>query len=477
MKHVLNHDFAPEFYFEKICEYPHGSYHEKPLSDYLTEFAKEHGLRYRQYENWNVIIYKDASAGYEDHEPLILQGHIDMVCEKDQDCDHDFLKDPLDLYVEDGFLKAKGTTLGADDGVAVAYMLAILADDKIPHPPLECVFTTQEEVGCVGAFGIDFSDLKSKRMLSLDGLGGTTCDVSSAGSWHQILNRKITKENRNSSFYKIKIDGLKGGHSGSMIDKERANSIKLMARILCELNKKEKIRLAHISGGDKDNAIPVYCEALFCSDAEEAELEKIVKKMSDIIHHEYMYSDEDITVSFEKSEKESVLSEGDSNDLIAFLMVLPNGLRHKSMVIDDLTTASQNLASIRMDDEQITIRYFARAQLRSHLEEQAEEIALLAMRFGFLSTLGDYAPSWEYQKDSKIRELLFKVYNEITGKQLTPIATHGGLETGYFCTGIPGIDIATYGPLVLDYHTSREALDLDSFREAYSVVLELLRRA
>ena len=477
MKHVLDQEFAPEYYFEKICEYPHGSYHEKPLSDYLVEFAKEHGFRYKQYDNWNVIIYKDGTQGYEDHEPVMLQGHIDMVCEKDKDCDHDFLKDPLELYVEDGFIKARGTTLGADDGVAVAYMLAILDSKDLPHPPLECVFTVQEEVGCIGAFGLDFSDLSAKRMLSLDGLEGNACYVSSAGSQHVIMSKKIKKEKADGEFYKIKIEGLRGGHSGEFIDKERGNAIKLMARILNELYKTEKILVSSINGGEQDNALPILCEAVFCCDSDMNKLEQIINKMSDIIRHEYRHSDEGIMISFDKADKESVLSENDSRDLVDYLLVLPNGLRHKSMVIKDLTTASQSLANIRMYDEEIVIRNFARAQIRSQLDEMAEEIKRLSEKYGFKAEVSDYAPSWEYQDNSKIRKLLSDVFNEVTGKKIEEVATHGGLEAGFICGGIPGIDIAAFGPLVLDFHTPREALDRNSFREVYKVLVEVLRRA
>ena len=225
MGYILDQNFLPEKYFEAICQIPHGSYHEKPLSDYLVRFAEQHGLRCRQYENWNVIIYKPGSEGYEEHPPLMLQAHIDMVCEKEDGVTHDFEKDPLSIYVENGELRARGTTLGADDGVGVAYMLSLLEDDRIPHPPLECVFTVQEEVGLIGSRDLVFEDITAKRMIGLDDMGGDTCYVTSCGSQHVSASRDYIMAEPAGKAYRVEVSGLTGGHSGVCISREKGNAI------------------------------------------------------------------------------------------------------------------------------------------------------------------------------------------------------------------------------------------------------------
>ena len=471
---VLDQNFKPEYYFEEICKHPHGSYHEKPLSDYIAEFAKERGLHYRQYDNWNVIIYKDASKGYEDHEPVMLQGHIDMVCEKLPDSNHDFEKDPIDIYVEDGKVKARGTTLGSDDGISAAYMLSILDEDDIPHPPLECVFTVQEEVGCYGARDLDFAALKSKRMIGLDNMRFDTSDVSCSGSQKISLNKKINKEESDDEFYLLKIQGLLGGHSASFINCERANSIKLTARILSEFNKDNTIKIAYINGGDKDNAIPVYCETLFSCKPGYEEVERKIMSIYKEYENEFKDSDKDIRVSVEKGNKEKVLAEKDSIDLLRYLLILPNGFRHRSMLIEGLTTASENLANIRMSEDEINIRYFIRAALFSHLDEMANEITTICDIFGFTYDLEEKCPGWIYVKDSPLRKKLFDIFEKHTGLKMKEYATHGGLETSYISNGIPGIDIACLGADCADYHTVRETLDLKTFRESYTILKDLL---
>ena len=471
---VLDQYFKPEYYFEQICKHPHGSYHEKPLSDYIADFAKERGLRYRQYDNWNVIIYKDASEGYEDHEPVMLQGHIDMVCEKLPDSDHDFEKDPIDIYVQDGKVKARGTTLGSDDGISAAYMLSILDDDKLPHPPLECVFTVQEEVGCYGARDLDYASLRSKRMIGLDNMRFESTDVTSSGSQKISLFKKIYKEVNDDEFCILKVSGLLGGHSASFINAERANSIKLSTRILNELNKETPISIAYINGGDKDNAIPVYCETLFSSELNCEEAKEKIISIYNRYKDEFIDSDKDIMVSVEKGNKEKTLSIKDSEDLLRYLLILPNGFRHRSMVIEGLTTASENLANIRMNEDEIRIRYFIRAALFSHLDEMSNEITTICDIFGFTYDLEEKCPGWLYVKDSPLRKKLFEVFEKHTGRKMKELATHGGLETSYIANGIPGIDIACLGADCSDYHTVRETLDLKTFREAYEILKDLL---
>ncbi len=473
---VLDQNFKPEYYFEQICRFPHGSYHEKPLSDYIVEFARSRGLEYKQYDNHNVIIYKDASADYEDHEPIMLQGHIDMVCEKTPDSDHDFENDPIDIYVEDGKVKARGTTLGADDGIGAAYMLSILDDDSLPHPPLECVFTVQEEVGCYGARDLDFKALRSKRMIGLDNMRFEESDVTSSGSQKISVFKKTDLQETDGDYFLLKIQGLLGGHSANFIDAERGNSIKLTARILNELKKKIPLQIAYMNGGDKDNAIPVYCETLFKTDKDLQDIKEKVDAIFEQFRQEFSDSDEGISVTIEKSQKEKVLSVKDSDDLLKCLLILPHGRRHRSMVIEGLTTASENLANIRFSEDEIRIRYFIRAALFSHLDEMANEITAICDLFGFSYQLEEKSPGWNYAKDSPMRKKLFEVFKQHTGLNMKERPTHGGLETAFIFYGIPGIDIVCLGADVADYHTVRESLDLKSFRTSYEILKDMLKQ-
>lgn len=475
MNHVLDQSFLPEKYFEEICAIPHGSCHEKPLSDYLAEFAEAHGLRYKQYPNWNVIIYKPASAGYEDHEPVMLQAHIDMVCEKEPGYEHDFEKDPLSLYVEDGFLKAKGTTLGADDGVGVAYMLAFLEDNTLPHPPLECVFTVQEEVGLIGAAELAYEDITAKRMIGLDDMGGSTCYVSACGGQYMELEGTYEVTGCDLPGYQIVIGGLTGGHSGVCINKERGNAVKLAARVMHALCRAFEVRIGDYFGGDKDNAIPVYSKVTFGCDADEAALREKVDEMADIFRTELAFSDPGVTVELKQAECPQAFSAEDSLRLVDFLYVLPDGFRHRSMAIEGLTTVSENLANVRTADGTVTIKNFARSEIATFLDQMEEEYRILGGLYGFALTCDNRSPGWKFDENSKIRESLFAAYREVNGSDMKMIAEHGGLETGYISGGIPGIDIVTCGPHCEGYHTPEEKLDLASFRMIYEVLKRTLK--
>ena len=472
MGHVLDQAFLPEKYFEEICAVPHGSYHEKPLSDYLVRFAEAHGLAYKQYPNWNVIIYKPASSGYEDHAPVMLQAHIDMVCEKEPGYEHDFEKDPLSLYVEDGKLHAKGTTLGADDGVGVAYMLSFLDDDTLPHPPLECVFTVQEEVGLNGAAQLAFEDISAKRMIGLDDMGGNTCYASSCGSQYMHMTRSYAVTESSMPGFKLTVGGLVGGHSGVCINKERCNAIKLAARVLYGLGC--EIRIGSFNGGSKDNAIPTQCEVVFGCDADPAILQEKAAAFEETFYKEYAYSDPDVKISIEPADCPAAFSEEDSRSLVNLLFVLPDGFRHKSMKIEGLTTVSQNLGRVRTEDGNVAIYCFPRSEVDTFLDQMEGEYRILSDLFGFELVCNNRAPGWRFEENSAIRNTLFTAYHEVTGGEMTLIAEHGGLETGYISGGIPGIDIVTCGPHCEEYHTPKEWLDLASFRTIYEVLKRTL---
>lgn len=465
-------------FFEEMTRIPHGSYHEKAYSDYLAEFARERGLRYKQYDIGNVIIYKEGTPGYESHPAVVLQSHIDMVWEKAPESNHDFMKDPLELYIEDGWLHARGTTLGADDGTGVAYMLSILDDKTIPHPPLECVFTVQEEVGLHGAFALEPEDLKGRRYISLDdGGGGMITTITSAGGmgWSGILAVPCCRVVREG--YRLIVGGLQGGHSGECINQEKGNAIKICTRVLKELQKQGRLTLADFQGGCKDNAIPRDCQAVFVSELDKGQICDIVEKTALTIQGEYRYSDEGLQIWAEPFQVETVWDQKASDRLLDFLFLCPNGMRHHSMKIPGLTTASENLAVVRMEpeQEQVVISLSLRAAEESYLDEMAEELQLLADLYSISFETSSRYPAWGYEENSYMREVMKKAVKTVMGRELELLAVHGGLECGVFKNKWPDMDMVTLGPVGKDVHSPDERMDLESFDECYALLKEFLR--
>lgn len=470
MEHILHHELAHQKYFEEMTAIPHGSYHEQAYSDYLVAFAKEHGLKWIQDTMYNVIIYKDASLGYEDHAPLLLQAHIDMVCEKNKDTQFDFETQALQLYIEDGFLKAKGTTLGADDGVGVAYMLALLADQDAKHPPLECAFTVQEEVGLFGAMALKKEYFHAKRMINLDDGGENATCTTSAGGMNVVMRKERILAPCTGNGYRIDVFGLQGGHSGGEIDKERGNANKLLARVLFVLNTTFGIQLSWINGGIKDNAIPREASAAFFCDAPMENIEACVQNMKKLFAQELEFSDAGVDVSLKVEDVKRVLSIEDSDNVLTLLMTIPNGLRHHSMSMEGLSTASSNLGVITTNEDAIILHISLRGAMESYVDTMAMELDALAQTFGFSSDHEARYPSWSYRADSPMRECLKDVCQQVLGKPLQMVAVHGGLECGVFKAMDEDMDIVTMGPKMQDIHTPQEALDLASFDATFTLL-------
>lgn len=457
------------FYFNELCKIPHGSGNEKGVSDYLVEFAKEKGLRYVRDELYNVIIYKDASKGHEDSEPLIIQAHVDMVPEKNKDSAHDFLKDPLDLYVEDGFLKAKGTTLGADDGTGVAYMLAILEDDSLIHPALECTFTTQEEIGLIGSMVLKSEYFKGHRMISLDGGGEISTSISSAGGCVFKAYKKLHKEPFKGNGYVLMIRGLSGGHSGGEIHKEKGNANVLAARMIQEL-KDDSLRLVSIDGGLKDNAIPRECDLTFTSELERAELVARLDKSQKAIKEELEFSDGGFFYELQEVKSEEALTKKDSEDILDFIYLMPNGFMHRSMAIEGLTITSLNLGVIKTDTEAMVLDISIRSALESGIDNLIGILTKLADILGFSYETSARYPGWNYSEVSPMRDKFRKVLKDLYAIDLVETASHGGCECGVFKALIPGIDIISLGPVAYDVHTPDERLDLASFDRSFEIL-------
>lgn len=466
------------YYFNEICKIPHGSYHEKAISDYVVEFAKKHGLKYVQDDMWNVIIYKDASKGYEDYDPLMLQGHLDMVCEAVSGLDFDFETQPIETYVdEEGKLRAKGTTLGADDGMGVAEMLAILADDTLQTPPLECVFTVQEEVGLFGALGLDKALLHSHRMISLDGGGEVLTAISSAGGVNVINTIPVAYEANEKPCYSLKVTGLSGGHSGGEIHKEKGNANKLVVRIVKELLQQGKdVSLIRIDGGSKDNAITRESVVQFASDTAANTLKEAVMALKDKIYVEFVDSDPGFTVVFEKidTQKECMDAKSTKN-VIDYLYLVPNGFQHRSTVIEGLTLTSLNLGIVKTEGGKVICNSSVRSALEEAIDDLIDHLTCLASYTGgSVSTYARY-PGWNYDPHSKMRETFKKVFADLyDGKVLEEHAGHGGLECAVF-TQIPGgMDIITCGPISEGCHTPDEYLDLASFDRTYKLLTTII---
>ncbi len=464
-------------YFNEICKIPHGSFDEKRISDYLVKFGKDHNLKTVQDESLNVVIYKDASKGYEDSAPLLLQAHMDMVCEKNKDSDHDFSKDPLDLYVDGDWLKARGTTLGADDGMGVAYILAILDDDSLPHPALECCFTTKEEVGLLGALKLDTSLFKARRMVSLDGGGEVSTGISSAGGCVAVSTIPLDYKENKDDTYKLYLGGLLGGHSGGEIHKEKGNANKLAFRIIKEmLNKGLDFKFVSADGGLKDNAIPRECEITFASKSSFDELNASLLLSVHDFKQELEFSDSGLKVELSVVDNAGkALDNFDSKRIVDYIFLLPNGFKHRSMAIEGLTLTSLNLGIVKTSGDYLVLTSSLRSALECGIDHLIDEIKTLASLFNYKVSVSARYPGWNYKANSPMRDKLDKVMMEIYNKPALKMATHGGCECGVFAAIDEDMDILTYGAICEDIHTPLERLDLNSFDRGYKVLTSLVK--
>lgn len=467
-------------YFEEICSIPHGSGNTKKISDYCVDFAKKHDLKYIQDEYNNVIIWKNGTKGYENSAPVMLQGHMDMVCEKDADCDIDMENEGLRLRYENGKISADGTTLGGDDGIAIAYELAILASDDIPHPPLEAVFTVDEEIGMLGAAAIDCSPLKSRIMLNLDSEDEGYLLVSCAGGTTATAHLPYEKVDLNGLTATITVTGLIGGHSGVEIDKERANSNRLMGRTLYNLYKKSPFNLISVNGGSKDNAIPreTIAKVIFPSETDMDAAASFLKELNDIYSREYRITDPDIKISFKPDTlcKTNAMSDISTNNAITMLVNLPGGVQRMSKEIPGLVQTSLNMGILITTPDEITASFSVRSNVESEKNELVDKIeCLLTSLKGNVSCTGNY-PAWEYRKESPLRDLMVDIFKEQYGKSPVIQALHAGVECGLFADKLPGLDCVSFGPDMKDIHTSKETMDVESVVRTWNYTLEILKR-
>lgn len=465
-------------YFEAINQIPRGSGNEKAISDYMVAFAKELGLKVYQDEAYNVYIKKPATKGYEHLPAVILQGHLDMVCEKNKDTEHDFEKDGLKLYIDGDWIGAEGTTLGGDDGIAIAYQMAILADDSLKHPPLECFMTTDEERGMTGVSNMHPEYLEGKLLINVDNEKEGEFIVSCAGGAKPYTTMTYHKEAIASSTkgFKVVINGLKGGHSGAEIHLGRANAHILMGRLLDAVNRSVDVQLVHIEGGSKDNVITRECEVtLAVADKDEAVFKETVDKMSAAFKTEYSVSDPELVVSCEGVEAQGEAMDRLSfNKLIQYVLTVPNGVIAYDEHMEDLVQTSLNLGILQMNEDTISFASAVRSSIASRKEELITRLRALSEVFGFAFEVKGEYPAWQYNEHSRLRDLSVEVFEKMYGKKPTITAIHAGLECGFIAEKCPGVDMISIGPDMQFIHSPEEILSISSTKRVYEYIVNLL---
>ena len=462
-------------YFEEICSIPHGSVNTKAISDYLVAFAVGHGLRYLQDSANNVILFGKGTCGMEDHAPVILQGHMDMVCDKDEDCPLDMSVDGLDVAHDDRFVFARGTTLGGDDGIAVAYALALLSDDSIPHPPLEVIITVDEEIGMLGADVIDVKEVKGRTLINLDSEDEGIFTVSCAGGATATISMPANRKAVYGPCVRLTVEGLQGGHSGAEIHKNRANANKVMGEFLGRIQKLMPLCLTSFSGGAKDNAIPWSCTATVVAMGIQIDrINGIAEELQKEVREKYDEPNAMVQAFDVDALGGNSLTPEDTAQIISMLCAVPNGVQCYSQDIPGLVQTSLNMGIAKLGD-----RFTATFSVRSSVNQEKEALLgklkeVAQFHNGTYSEMGNY-PGWEYRKDSNLRDIMVRIYRDMFGKEPKVSAIHAGLECGLLSEKLPGLDCVSIGPQMHDIHTSREKLDIASTKRTWDFLLAVLK--
>lgn len=464
-------------YFFEICAIPHGSGDTKKIADYCVAFAEKHSLRYIKDDADNVVIYKPAYKGYENADSIILQGHTDMVCQKIADSDFDFLKDSLKVYTDGDFIKAEGTTLGADNGIAVAMVLAILEDYNIPHPEIQAVFTSDEEIGMLGADALDMTCLTAKKMINLDSEEDGIVTVSCAGG--SDFNLKIPFEREKLDGYEVTVilTDLLGGHSGVDINKNRYNADILAGRILYKLSKEFDFSIISLNGGDKANAITNRCEIKLCVDDADAFLTAADRYIAEI-KEEIKSAEPNFKYELIKGEKtEFLVFEKSANDkLILALNCVMNGILNMSADIENLVETSLNLGILKTEENCVSMQFALRSNKKSALFALSDKLECFAKGINATYETGGFYPPWEYHADSPLRETYLATFKEVFGEEAKAEAIHAGLECAVFASKIKDIDCIAIGPSLYDVHTVNERASITSIDRTFKLLLEILKK-
>lgn len=476
-------------FFEEICNIPHGSYNIDKISDYLYQFGKNRNLEAYQDELKNVIMIKEATKGMEGKPPIIIQGHMDMVAVKNEGCHKNMETEGLDLAIDGDFIYAKETSLGGDDGIAVAYALALLDSKDIPHPRLEVVITVNEEVGMDGAIGIDLSMLKGKQLLNIDSEKEGELTVACAGggcvnavfkpAWNEVEGKK----------YRLTLSGLAGGHSGVEIYKRSGNANKILMNVLYLMAREADMTLLSFEGGTKDNVIPSSASCEFVSRADEEMLTGLVEVVRETLAEEWKKTDPWLTLSIEKinhTENKKV-SEGklvelkglDGNDffdLLKFFMDVPNGVQKMDPDLEGLVQTSLNLGVVRLENNgQLKATFSLRSSVAEERDALAKKVMTAIEECGGKAKVSGQYPAWEYRKKSPLRDRMVKVYKEMFGKDMTVLSIHAGLECGILSEKIEDLDSVSFGPDIFDIHTTQERLSISSVQRMWHYILEVIK--
>jgi dipeptidase D len=468
------------YHFEEISKIPRGSGNEKQISDYLLNFGRTLGLECIQDGALNVIIKKPASKGYEKAPAVIIQGHMDMVCEKNSDKTHDFEKDPIRLIVEGDYIYADKTTLGGDDGIALAYAMSILEDNTIEHPAIEVLITSDEEAGMSGALAIEPHYIKGKIVLNIDSEEEGKLLVSCAGGIRTKSTLPIEWQDKkeNTKEYTLAIKGLKGGHSGTDINLEKGNSNKLMGRLLKEITNEIKLNLVSLNGGSKNNAIPREAEAVVSINcADEKKIIDLKTKVCENLKKEFSKKDSDLRIYLLEYEKNvgKVFSDDTTAKAINLLYMYPNGVNTVSSEIEGLTESSTNLGVVTTNENDVEYDSAVRSSIFSLREEIVERNKCITEILGgtFITNAG--YPAWPYKTDSKIRDICKDIYFKMYGKEAEVVAIHAGIECGILKEKLGDLDMISFGPDIIDIHTPAEHMSISSARRCFEYLLEVLK--
>ena len=464
-------------FFEDLCAIPHGSRNTKAISDWCVAFARERGLEHYQDESNNVIIIKPAAPGYENARPVILQGHLDMVCEKAPGCAKDMDREGLDLAVDGDYVYAKGTTLGGDDGIAVAMALAVLDDRALPAPRIEAVFTTDEEIGLLGADALDVAPLKGRTMINLDSEAEGIFTVSCAGGNTTACILPVARAPFDAPLLTITVGGLTGGHSGAEIHKGRANSNMLMGRVLRALARTAPLRILRVDGGLKDNAIPVETRAVVAA-SDPGAVRQLIGEMEQALHNEYRATDPALFVRAEDAGEAGLpLDQGSTEKVICMLQCLPNGIEAMSAEIPGLVQTSLNLGILATGEDTVQASFSVRSSVDSQKQMLKERLSCLMEQLGGRVEFSGEYTGWQYQEQSPLRDLMVEVFRDQYGRDPKIEAIHAGLECGIFAGKMPGLDCVSLGPDLLEIHTPREKMSISSVQRVWKFLLEVLKRS
>lgn len=467
------------YYFQKLASIPRGSGNTDQIAEFCMDFAREHGLRARRDHANNVVIFAAGTPDYEKSETVILQGHLDMVCEQETGCEIDMEKEGVEVCTDGASVWARGTTLGGDDGIAVAYILAILASDSISHPPIEALLTSDEEIGMLGARALDVSDLTGKRLINIDSEEEGMLCVSCAGGVRAQIDIPFHKEpveQAAACAYCIMVKGLVGGHSGMEIHKQRENAIKLLGNVLSIANRACTLSLVSATGGGKENAIPKMAEATVCLPMNQAHmLEYSVTEFLKLMHQELSTTEPELLITVKPVDvPEQCMDQESTRRLFFAMQQIPDGMQKMSPEIEGMVQTSLNLGILHTEDAHVTLRYLVRSNTASGKQLVLEKLTAFTEYLGGTVTMQSDYPAWEYRVKSKLRETMIRTFEEVYQKAPEVTAVHAGLECGILAGKMPDIDMISFGPTLLDVHTPKESMDVASVQRSWKYLLKVL---